>query len=97
MRRILLLSAAVALLLAAAPSFAQQHCQPGTGKHFSGKCMDPKLSTLEDSMQQTEIVASQPNFSYSAPLVPPDKDQLAKQQKPGETYEQKHEFSGHAP
>ncbi len=95
MTRILLLSAAAALLLTATPSQAQDKCPPGTGKDFSGKCMPPKQSGLEDSMQQNELIASQSDVSKSAPPFPPGQDQQVKQQDANENYDFLHTSTGH--
>ena len=97
MTRTLFASVAAVLLLTAAPSFAQEKCPPATGKDFSGKCMSPQQSNLEDSMQQTEKIASQSDVSKSAPPVPPALDPLVKQQNANENYEFLHTWDPHHP
>ena len=68
MKRILLVSAAMAILGAASsvPSFAQPSCPEG--RTASGQCVNAGLAA---AIQQIGIIFSQPKISYTAfPILP---------------------------
>jgi hypothetical protein len=68
MKRILVVSAALAAFIAAStlPSLAQTGCLEG--RTASGECVNPGLAT---AVQQIGVIFSQPKISYTAfPLLP---------------------------